>query len=1171
LREELDCITEKSLSDVSKLEKVQDTVNACNFGANDGFHSSEEDTLNNSEQMGALRKEIDTLRDSEVKLKLYAIEVNSEIARRDSDIKRLEIDLSTLLDALTMIMNSEPESVSSVASFSDIYLHRLSTTEFYGTNPLHEADLEFQVSPHKVSVKLEEERGTGLILRDIKEAFAAFHRNSNTRIVELGFEVKKIQKLYDDVVIALTNSVEKVESYAKEVISLKEEIDSQQRILSDKDNENRKLNLETENFKVELAKVREALLQSEQELLILQIAQSSVAPGHRCSVCEISSSGLHNQSDGASIDTAEGSIIKLPTATVPCELEGSKANLEHYEMNILKTELEDSRRLVESLNLDLALCKNYQTVDASNVNSRSEEVKKILEGCQSRETNLESELQKIQAENDYLKNDLSKIRQALLQSEQERVMDQMSYNSQHSDFDFSVTGTDNCSYKESSLTQCSPMSDVTLSPRLNLGHDMLLSDASVATHRKVIENSQSKQEKEKEAIEKELVTVHEEVESLSLEVDVLKIEVDALLDVVAAREADLLTATHERDSMEQKLASTQVEEVRLKQLLETCESQLVSLQDRLDVSIATEKSLQVNLTELQLQFNRMSIEKDEAIAAEHKEIARLSAEIDVLNISNDALSDIISSKDTALIEASNTIEQLTTDKVPSIDDYNESSARTRQFSCESESVNIEEREISVTPEMPFTTSSMQSNSLDKFTDRLDPQSVMEKNIIQKEYDELSARNFELNHQLNHVLDEMESTRGQFGFVEELLAVSEAEVKRLKIELKETQKSLIKAKSELKKYIAMAKGNSETKTKAAGGRLHSSGQSRVEESELEKANIKVQALKIELEEARARIEQQEAHIFSLTNPTGDFSDSIRAIDFEKVVEQQDFNLSESSGPERSPGLPSKSRHLTPNEPNQHVDHPSSKPSNLYLIAGGSLNPEDKDAISVAEDSMMGHPQRTTEETSIENIHVTKNISAGTIDKACEVPSIADSSLLGIKAGEGEEDEESITDEVLWQERVKLLEDEIESLSEQLKKSRDDLQMYEQVRETLDNQLRKSQSSADALLQVSMVFEEKLKKMSSYSEAERVFLRTIFMESREILDTIEADLLNDIEKMRVYVSHLQSIPDPNGEFFQLKYEGLINEVSTMLEELTLSRNKVVMYGTYIEEKILSTAST
>jgi hypothetical protein len=60
------------------------------------------------------------------------------------------------------------------------------------------------------------------------------------------------------------------------------------------------------------------------------------------------------------------------------------------------------------------------------------------------------------------------------------------------------------------------------------------------------------------------------------------------------------------------------------------------------------------------------------------------------------------------------------------------------------------------------------------------------------------------------------------------------------------------------------------------------------------------------------------------------------------------------------------------------------------------------------------------------------------------------------------------------------------------------------------------------------------------------------------------------MRIYANHLKSISDPTGEFIKLKYEGLLNEVMAMLDELSSSRAKIVMYGKYIQEKILTTAA-
>ena len=101
--------------------------------------------------------------------------------------------------------------------------------------------------------------------------------------------------------------------------------------------------------------------------------------------------------------------------------------------------------------------------------------------------------------------------------------------------------------------------------------------------------------------------------------------------------------------------------------------------------------------------------------------------------------------------------------------------------------------------------------------------------------------------------------------------------------------------------------------------------------------------------------------------------------------------------------------------------------------------------------------------------------------------------------------------------------------------------------LEDQLSRSQSSAEILLKTSKVFEDKLKKVTTYSETEKIFLKTIFMESREILDTIEAVLDTELQSMQKYVTHLQSIPDPREEFLKLKYDGLLNEICTMLEGL------------------------
>lgn len=123
------------------------------------------------------------------------------------------------------------------------------------------------------------------------------------------------------------------------------------------------------------------------------------------------------------------------------------------------------------------------------------------------------------------------------------------------------------------------------------------------------------------------------------------------------------------------------------------------------------------------------------------------------------------------------------------------------------------------------------------------------------------------------------------------------------------------------------------------------------------------------------------------------------------------------------------------------------------------------------------------------------------------------------------------------------------------------------EALEAQLFKSKTSADVLLQTSMVFEDKLKRVATYSEKEQILLKTVFNESREILDTIECSLETDILSMHKYVTHLQAIPDPRDEFYQLKYDGLLNETMTLLEGLGKMKSSIEWYAKYVEEKFFS----
>ena len=163
-----------------------------------------------------------------------------------------------------------------------------------------------------------------------------------------------------------------------------------------------------------------------------------------------------------------------------------------------------------------------------------------------------------------------------------------------------------------------------------------------------------------------------------------------------------------------------------------------------------------------------------------------------------------------------------------------------------------------------------------------------------------------------------------------------------------------------------------------------------------------------------------------------------------------------------------------------------------------------------------------------------------------------------------------------ERSSALEDQNDKLSEIVESGQADrnvllLQLSEQTSraESLEEQLRKSKTSANVLLQTSIVFEDKLRRVATYSEKEQVLLKTVFNESREILDTIECSLETEVLSMHKYVAHLQAIPDPRGEFHQLKYNGLLNEIMSLLENLKKMKLNIDSFGNHLEAKFLSAA--
>ena len=136
----------------------------------------------------------------------------------------------------------------------------------------------------------------------------------------------------------------------------------------------------------------------------------------------------------------------------------------------------------------------------------------------------------------------------------------------------------------------------------------------------------------------------------------------------------------------------------------------------------------------------------------------------------------------------------------------------------------------------------------------------------------------------------------------------------------------------------------------------------------------------------------------------------------------------------------------------------------------------------------------------------------------------------------------------------------------------LQLSEQTSKvaSLEELLANSRSSVNVMEKSSRKFEDKVKKLNSYSEREQIFLKTIMNESREILDIIECSLETECLSMQKYVLHLQSIPDPRGEFMQLKFDGLLNETMTLLNGLGTMKSSIEIATKHIEQQILSADS-
>ena len=152
----------------------------------------------------------------------------------------------------------------------------------------------------------------------------------------------------------------------------------------------------------------------------------------------------------------------------------------------------------------------------------------------------------------------------------------------------------------------------------------------------------------------------------------------------------------------------------------------------------------------------------------------------------------------------------------------------------------------------------------------------------------------------------------------------------------------------------------------------------------------------------------------------------------------------------------------------------------------------------------------------------------------------------------------------QDKILRLEESIESRNEEIH----NLKMRD---ESLQRALSQMKESYARLAKFKTDLHGKVSSSSSstkkkYSEEEHVFLTIVFLECREMLDAVESVFDSEVASMYKYVESMKTIPDPDGEFLQIKYDGLMNEISTMLAALASTKESIIKYGEYIQQKIL-----
>ena len=506
------------------------------------------------------------------------------------------------------------------------------------------------------------------------------------------------------------------------------------------------------------------------------------------------------------------------------------------------------------------------------------------------------------------------------------------------------------------------------------------------------------------------------------------------------------------------------------------------------------------------------------------EVEKLSLDVDVLKIDVDALTDVVAAREADLLVATNTIDDLKRIIFNLEDSVRQSMLGKSEISELHAQILVLEQ---ANTDLASTVKSAESTS--------------ERHLSQLE--KLLKANSDLTSNLKACLEESDHLKLQFGFLEELLesneiqsqeAVAFAKEAAMKLEIAETQIACFKMSSKLlspKNQHRLLVNHKKDQTNAS--RITNGGSNSITSS-IANQDEEVKMLTEQLKAANTMVSQQEKEIISCNQTISELElqlvllgeDSRTPVDVNSPQKVSGLVATNSAalGVQSSPGLPARSR------PEPSV--PSGKASRIIPKEDGS------DSASVS----------TTSAVSPERLISSELISMPVADLAIDCKG----------ASEG-------LDSVLEMNR-----ESISALDRRVHELEDELQEKSHLTGDLVVKLKQSQLSADALLQTSIVFESKLKKMSHFSEAERVFLRTIFMESREILDTIEAVLQTDIKHMTTYVDHLRGILDPRGEYFQLKYEGLLNEVITMLEALETTKTKIIHYGKYIEDKMLATSA-